>query len=912
MPWCPRCATGISQHEIVTDGYMELTHRSVTLRFPLREREGESLLVWTTTPWTLTSNVAAAVGPELDYVRVRNGDHILYLSKGALHMLKGEYAVLGELKGREMEGWSYDGPFDDLPAASTPGGVTHLKKLVEGISTTAADVHQVILWDEVGEAEGTGIVHIAPGCGAEDFQLGKEHHFPMIAPLEQEGHFIEGFGWLTGKHVSEVAAPIFQDLEKKGILYQVTPYTHRYPTCWRCKTELVFRLVDEWFISMGQLYNKPREEVTAEEKEASLRYQIMDVVDQIRWIPEFGHARELDWLLNMHDWMISKKRYWGLALPIWVCQGCGHFHVIGDEQELEERAVEGWEEFKGHTPHRPFIDKLKIQCDKCNGKMNRIPDVGNPWLDAGIVSFSTLSYRADPDYWRKWFPADWISESFPGQFRNWFYSLLAMSTVLERRPPFREIFGYASLLAEDGRQMHKSSGNSIEFNDAADKMGVDTMRWLYCAHKPENDLLFGYQRAEETRRRFIIPLWNVYSFFSTYASLDGWTPSEEGFMPGTPEGSTPSSENPLDQWILARLNQVVAQVTQNFQDSDAYSATLAFESLLDDLSNWYVRRSRRRFWKSEHDSEKNTAYATLWHFLVKMTRTLAPILPFMTESMYQNLVRSVFPGAYESIHHTDWPESDATALNEKLIYQMDLARRVASLGLSARSNAGLKVRQPLAKVLVHVSEGSAELSPELVGIVADELNVKALEFVTDLSSLVSYKVLPNNKLLGPRFGQEFSKVRAALSDMDPARVAAQAATGEAITFDLNGETVSLTSDEVLVNAEPAKDLAVSADKVVTVAVYTVLSPELKTEGLAREIVRHIQTQRKNAGFNIEDRIQTWYVASEELGDVFASWSEYIQSETLTTELIAGEPPEDAFVENHKIEGQKLTIGVRQQ
>ncbi len=910
MPWCPRCATGISQHEIVTDGYMELTHRAVTLRFPLREREGESLLVWTTTPWTLTSNVAAAVGPELDYVRVRNGQDILYLSKGTLHMLKGEYEVLGELKGKEMEGWTYSGPFDDLPAAKAPGGVTHLKKLIEGIHATAAESHRVILWDEVGEAEGTGIVHIAPGCGAEDFVLGKEHHFPLIAPLQEEGNFIAGFGWLTGMHVSKVSTPIFEDLEKKGILYQVAPYTHRYPTCWRCKTELVFRLVDEWFISMGALYDKPREQVTAEEKEASLRYQIMGVVDQIRWIPEFGQARELDWLRNMHDWMISKKRYWGLALPIWVCKDCGHFHVVGDEHELEERAVEGWDEFAGHTPHRPFIDKVKLRCEKCSGKMGRIPEVGNPWLDAGIVSFSTLSYRDDPGYWQKWFPAHWISESFPGQFRNWFYSLLAMSTVLENKAPFLENFGYASLLAEDGRQMHKSWGNSIEFNDAADKMGVDTMRWLYCAHKPENDLLFGFQRAEETRRRFIIPLWNVYSFFATYASLDDWSPPALDFQPGTPEGSTPSSDNPLDRWILARLNQVIAEVTGNFEDSDAYTATLAFEGLLDDLSNWYVRRSRRRFWKSEQDRDKSTAYATLWHALVKMARALAPILPFITEVMYQNLVRSVLPEAYESIHHTDWPAADNAILDEKLIYQMDLARRIASLGLSARSNAGLKVRQPLLKVLVHVSEGSAELPAELVEIVTDELNVKALEFVAEAEAVVRYKVLPNNKLLGPRFGADFPRVSAALQSLNPARVAALIAGGEAVTLELNGETVALTGEEILVGTESAKGLAVAADKLITAAVDTTLTPELKAEGLAREVVRRIQTQRKNAEFNIEDRIRTWYVASDELAKVISDWSEYIQSETLTTELVPGEPPADAFVEKHKFEGKEITIGLK--
>ena len=494
MPWCPRCATAISQHEIVTDGYREITHRSVTLRFPLRDRPGESLLVWTTTPWTLTSNVVAAVGEELDYVKVRNGDHVLYLSKGTLHMLRGEYEVLGELKGRDMIGWTYDGPFDDFEAAQKPGGHHLLTQLDLGNGMSAAQTHQIIHWDGVGESEGTGIVHIAPGCGAEDFDLGQQHNFPVVAPLDDDSNFVEGFGWLSGRHVSGIADAIFADLERKGILYHVEEYSHRYPTCWRCGTELVFRLVDEWFISMGELYDKPRAEVTAEEKEASLRYQIMDVVDQIRWIPEFGHKRELDWLRNMHDWMISKKRYWGLALPFWVCEDCGHHHVVGDEHELQERAIAGWEEFDGHTPHRPHIDAIKLQCDQCGGMMHRIEDVGNPWLDAGIVPFSTLQYRKNPDYWRKWYPADWISESFPGQFRNWFYSMLTMGTVMDNSPSFRENFGYASLLAEDGREMHKSWGNAIEFNEAADKMGVDTMRWLYTAHKPENNLLFGFHR----------------------------------------------------------------------------------------------------------------------------------------------------------------------------------------------------------------------------------------------------------------------------------------------------------------------------------------------------------------------------------------------------------------------------------
>jgi isoleucyl-tRNA synthetase len=911
MPWCPRCATGISQHEIVTDGYAELTHPSVTLRFPLRGRENESLLVWTTTPWTLTSNVAAAVGPNLTYAKVRQGDQVLYLSKGTLHMLKGDYQVLGELNGVEMEGWTYDGPFDDLPAAQEPGGHTLLTKLTKDVEQSAAQAHQVILWDEVGETEGTGIVHIAPGCGAEDFVLGREHHFPIIAPLDEEGYFVKGFAWLTGMQVSQVAEAIFEDLKKKGLLYDVEDYTHRYPTCWRCGTELVFRLVDEWFISMGEVYDRPRQELTPEEVGRSLRYQIMDVVDQIKWIPEFGYAREMDWLRNMHDWMISKKRYWGLALPIWVCTDCGDYEVIGDEVELRERAIQGWETFAGHTPHRPYIDAVKIACPECGGVKSRITDVGNPWLDAGIVPFSTLRYRTDRQYWEKWYPADWISESFPGQFRNWFYSLLAMATVVDNSPPFLENFSYATLLAEDGRPMHKSWGNAIEFNEAADNMGVDVMRWLYCNHKPENDLLFGYQRGDEARRNFLIPLWNVYSFFATYANLDGWMPPQEGFDPAMPEGPTPGAGqlNLLDRWILARLNQVVSNVTEILEASDVYNATLAIEAFLDDLTNWYVRRSRRRFWKSEHDEDKNAAYVTLYHVLVKFAKTLAPMVPFVTEAMYQNLVRSAQPGAYQSVHHCAWPQADLSVVDQRLLDQMGLARRVASLGLSARNNEGLKVRQPLAKVLVYAGQ-QRELGAELVDIVTDELNVKEFEFVTEARQLVNYQVLPDNKRLGPRFGAKFPKVRAALSAADAQGIAEAVQAGSAVQLEVEGETVELLPDEVLVQTQPAEGLAVASDRQVTVALDTTITPELRAEGLAREIVRRVQAMRKNAAFNIEDRIQTYYQAGSDLKDVFESWGGYIQAETLSTDLISSEPPDGAHVEIHKIDDAQVILGVK--
>jgi isoleucyl-tRNA synthetase len=874
MPWCPRCATGISQHEIVTEGYRELTHPGVTVRFPLRGREGESLLVWTTTPWTLTSNVAAAVGPDLMYVKVRQGDETFYLSKGALPILKGDFEVLEEMDGTELGGLTYDGPFDELEAQQDMGG---------------PQAHRVILWEEVGEEEGTGIVHIAPGCGAEDFELGQEHGLPAIAPLNEEGVFVEGFGPFTGTDVMDSPRRVFASLREKGLLYKVEDYTHRYPVCWRCSAELVFRLVDEWFISMDEL-----------------RYDMMDVTKQIRWIPSFGLDRELDWLRNMHDWMISKKRYWGLALPIWECEACGHFEVIGDEHELEERAVAGWEAFEGHTPHRPWIDEVRIECPECGAEVERIPDVGNPWLDAGIVSFSTLRYRTDRDYWRKWYPADWISESFPGQFRNWFYSLLAMATVIENTPPFETCFSYALLLAEDGRAMHKSWGNAIEFNEAADEMGVDVMRWLYCAHKPEKNLLFGYKRADEVRRQFLIPLWNVYDFFVTYANIDNWQPSRRW------DQVEPTEPTLLDRWIIARLNQLIAKATDRLENYDAYATTMAVEAFLDDLSNWYVRRSRRRFWKSEHDAEKNAAYATLYQVLTSLSRLLAPILPFVTETMYQNLVRSTSEETYESVHHTPWPEADLEKVDEDLLAQMALAREIVTQGHSARNSRGIKLRQPLAQALVHL-ESDMMLGEELVELIRDELNVKDVTFTDEVSDLVTYRLLPDSQKLGPRFRERFPAVKAALESLeDPVQAHRRLEADLPLQVEVAGETIELAPDEVVVQEEAREGLAVASERGLTVAVDVEITKALAAEGLARDVVRRVQSLRKEADFDLDDRIVTVYRAEEGLAKAIQGWSDYIAAETLSTEIREGSPSSDEMdiLAEDQVEGYRLVLGLR--
>ncbi|HEV8633252.1 MAG TPA: isoleucine--tRNA ligase [Chloroflexota bacterium] len=873
MPWCPRCATGMSNMEIVTEGYQELTHLSLFLKFPLVDRPGEHLLVWTTTPWTLTANVAAAVHPDLTYVKVRQGDEVYYLSKGAVaNAVRGQHTVEGELPGRALADLRYRGPFDELPPQA---GVEH----------------RVVLWDEVSEAEGTGIVHIAPGCGAEDFALSREHGLAVIAPIDESGRFLPGFGWLTGHGTAEVADEIVEDLDQKGVLYRTERYTHRYPVCWRCGTELVFRLVDEWYISM----DGPKRAEAPDARPTLLRDEIAEITRRIRWIPEFGLERELDWLRNMDDWMISKKRYYGLALPIYDCAACGTFDVIGSEVELKARAVEGWAAFEGHSPHRPWVDNVKIACSTCRQPVSRIPDVGNAWLDAGIVPFSTLGYRHDRAHWQKWFPADFITESFPGQFRNWFYALLAQSAVLAEREPFRVCLGHAQVKDEQGEEMHKSKGNSIPFDEAAERVGADVLRWLFCRSNPAANLLFGYNVAAEVRRR-LLTLWNVYSFFVTYARLDGFDPTKQPL--------DPAKRTPLDRWVLAKLNRLVADVRGALDDYDAMAACREVEAFVDELSTWYLRRGRRRYWKSEADDDKLAAYQTLHHVLVTLAKLLGPFMPFWAEEMYQNLVRSVDAAAPESVHHTDYPEVDPSLEDPAIVAAMDALLRVVNLGRAARNKAALKVRQPLARVLVHgVDRG---VMRALEGHLLEELNVKAVEYVDEPSSLAEYEVKPLLSTLGPKLGSELRAVQAALQSADAARIAADVRAGKSVRLP-TGHT--LLPEELDVRVKDRPGLAIAAEDDAVVAVDTRLSPELIREGHAREIVHRIQTMRKTADYRLEERIVTYYEGGPELERVMTDFAEYVKAETLSRDLRPGAPTTADHAEEFRLDGQTARLAV---
>ncbi|HVG95989.1 MAG TPA: DUF5915 domain-containing protein, partial [Chloroflexota bacterium] len=642
----------------------------------------------------------------------------------------------------------------------------------------------------------------------------------------------------------------------------------------------------------------------AEDEAPPLRDQIAAVVRKIRWLPPWGLERELDWLRNMGDWMISKKRYWGLALPIWTCESCGWFDVLGGEDELRDRAVAGWDEFAGHTPHRPWIDAVKLACPQCGAPAARVPDVGNPWLDAGIVPYSTLGYRDDRAGWAQWFPADFITESFPGQFRNWFYSLLTMSTVLEGREPFRAVLGYATLRDEQGREMHKSWGNSIEFNEAADRIGASVMRWVFAGTNPEANLGFGYGVAEEVKRR-LLTLWNVYAFFCNYARLDGFDPAAQRI--------DPAARPAIDRWVLGELNALVADATAGYDAFDAMTVGRRFEGFVDDLSNWYLRRSRPRFWKNEADTDKAAAYQTLWEVLTTLSALLAPSMPFLAETMYQNLVRRVDAGAPVSVHHREWPAVDAARDDPELRSAMGLARQIVGLGRAARNHkARIRVRQPLAALLVRVRNPQERARLErLADQVADELNVKRVEVVEDASSLVVYRIKPQFKLLGPLFGPRVNAVAKALQSANAAHLARLHAAGEPVTVVVEGRQMEVPSEDFDVEVTDAPGYAVVEEGGYLVALDTGVTPELVQEGLAREIIHRLNTMRKEAGFRLDDRIVAYYEAGEELRVVFERFGDAIRQETLSLRLEPSLPPEsDGYAQDLRLDGHAISLSVQ--
>ena len=918
VPWSGRSGTSYSQMEII-EGRKLVAHKSVFVRFPLKDKKEEYLLVWTTTPWTLTSNVIAGINGNLDYVKIKASDgSIYYFAEENLNFKRldkqfkdkkqwlegvpklktisqifkerGGFEVIGTIKGEEMVGWTYDGPYDHLEAQDIPGGYPYVDESLEKQGVSSKAQHQVVNpgKDNIGNdiviaGEGTGIVHMAPGCGDIDNKIGKKLGIVSIAPLDEESKFTNKFGWLAGKSATdkETVDEILEDLKNRGFLIYVEDYPHIYPHCWRSGDELVFRLVDEWYINMDW------------------RGKIKKVVDDINWIPEWGQEREHEWLDNMGDWMISKKRFWGLALPIWTFED-DSYYVVGSKQELKDLAVEGWDEFEGNSPHRPLIDKVKIKHPVSGLIGKRVEDVGNPWLDAGIVPFSTLKYNTDKEYWNEWFPAEFVVESFPGQFRNWFYSLLAMSAMLEEKAPFKNLLGHALVKAEDGREMHKSWGNAIWFDDAAEKMGVDVMRWLYASQNPEHNLLFGYSHGDEIRKK-LIQFWNSYSFFATYAEVDSFDPSKTNIKD--------VDLNIMDKWIISKLHLFIKEANLALNDFSSEKMMKKFELFLDELSNWYIRRSRRRFWKSEDDNDKQAAYAVLYEVLTSTLKILAPVLPFITENMYQNIVKNVDSSMPESVHLCDYPKSEESRIDLSLIDKVDALRKIIELGRSARNKASIKIRQPLAELAFFIKEDDIfNFIMDQQHVVLDELNIKKIKRVDQETELIKYKVKPNLPLLGKKYGSELQTIKQRLNSVNENELLKQIRNKNKYKIELKDEEIYLGRDDLIFESESAQGFTSSGDDNFTVGLTTKLTEDLIQEGIVRDLIRHVQNMRKNANFAVEDRIRIYALLDGPVGKAIFSFENLFKNEVLAVDLIK-ESKIGEYSESFQVANQNIQFGI---
>jgi isoleucyl-tRNA synthetase len=825
--WCPRCGTSLSQHELTQAGvYQDRADPSLFVRFPLLDRPGESLVIWTTTPWTLPANVAVAVQPDKEYGRRENGEWVAV-------ELNADDTFVELLRGNELVGWRYEGPFDDL----APGSQVE---------------HRVIPWEDVTMDQGTGLVHIATGCGGEDFELGKLHDLPVLTPVDESGRFYDDYGWLHGLSTTEAADQIIGRLGETGFLVGAGLYTHAYPHCWRCDTPLIFRIADDWFIAVDEV-----------------RPKLLEENAKVEWVPEYMGKRMDDWLRNMGDWNISRRRYYGLPLPLYPC-ACGHLNVIGSKAELTERAVEGIEQLE--ELRRPWIDRVPIRCESCGEPVTRIPEVGDVWLDAGIVPLATLGWEnperipqgygtgaakglttADlPDhaYWEQWFPADWVSE-MREQIRLWFYSQFFMSVVLVGRSPYKRVLGYEKMLDEKGREMHSSWGNTIDAEEAFAQMGADVMRWQYCAQPPDRNLLFGFGPAHEIKRR-LLTFWNSVRFLVDYANIEGFTPSWNALEPSG-ELST------LDRWLVERTKQLVADATAGYEATLTGDVIRAFEAFVDDVSNWYIRRSRRRFYSFDE-----AAFGTLWYALVQSLRVIAPVAPFLSDHLWRNLVQD----GPASVHLAPWPES--ASHDTELLAEIAEVRRVVELGRQARSSSQLKLRQPLRRLVV---AGAAPATRGHADEIADELRVRDVTFGDVEAS--ELRVKPNLPVLGPKLGAALRDVRASLErgefeELDGGR------------FQVDGHV--LDPGEVLVERVGREGWAVASEDGVTVAIDTELDDELRLEGRLFDRIHEVNVLRKESGLELTDRIRLWLPDAE----LVERFGERLAAETLAVSVDVGD------------------------
>ena len=856
VPYCGRCGTALSSHELGQPGaYRDVTEDSVYVRFPVVDADFD-LLVWTTTPWTLVSNVAAAVGPDVPYVRVQvDGGRDLVLAATRVEAVLGPNArVVAEIPATDLVGLGYERPFDWLPADG--------------------DGWRVVAADFVTVDDGSGIVHLAPAFGEIDREVAMVNNLPMLNPVNAQARFDAEVPPVAGQFVKDADPTLIQELRARDRLVVVTPYEHSYPHCWRCSTPLIYWAKPTWFARTSQL----KDTLLAEN-------------EKIGWHPEhIRHGRFGDWLANNVDWALSRDRFWGTPIPVWRCTSCGKDTCVGSVAELSERAAVNLTDL---DLHRPFVDDVEIACEHCGARAQRVESVLDAWFDSGAMPAAQWHYPFEnQELFERRFPADFICEAID-QTRGWFYSLLAVNTLVFGHAPYRDVVCLALLLDQDGQKMSKSKGNVMDPWSVLTTRGADALRWNFAyASSPWTPKRVYLENIDETTNRFLVTLWNTYVFFVTYANLDGWMPDSER------EEAADASAHVMDRWIRSRLHTTVRDSTAALEDFDALRATQAIDGFVDDLSNWYVRRSRPRFWKASDRS----AHAVLHECLARVSQMLAPICPFTADELYQNLA-----GTDQSVHLSDWPAADEAAIDAALEREMGLARELVSLGLAARAESKLKVRQPLPRAIALVP-ADCTLSAEVAAEIADALNVKALETVTSLEGLLDYTVLPNFRALGPKVGAALPRVKELLAAVDGGAVRRSLAEDGSYSLDVDGTVVVLTAEDLQIRAASHEELALTQDGPLAVAIDTQIDDALRREGLAREVVRALNDHRKASGLEIADRIEVQIEATGELLEAITEYRDWIAGEVLATTFMLVTAAGDSATLT--VDGQDFRVVIR--
>ena len=869
VPYCPRCGTPLSAQE-VSQGYKTVKERSAIVRFKV-VGEDAYFLAWTTTPWTLPSNVALCVNPTETYCKVKAADgYTYYMAEALLDKVLGKlgseetpaYEVLEKYVGKDLEYKEYEPLF----ACAGEAAAKQKKK-----------AHFVTADNYVTMSDGTGIVHIAPAFGEDDSRVGRDYDLPFV-------QFVDGKGDMTaetpyaGVFVKKADPLVLQDLDKEGKLFDAPKFEHDYPHCWRCDTPLIYYARESWFIKM-----------------TAVKDDLIRNNNTINWIPEsIGKGRFGDWLENVQDWGISRNRYWGTPLNIWQCE-CGHMHSIGSRQELFE--MSGDERAKTVELHRPYIDEITLKCPECGGTMHRVPEVIDCWFDSGAMPFAQHHYPFEnKELFEKQFPADFISEAVD-QTRGWFYSLLAESTILFNQAPYKNVIVLGHVQDENGQKMSKSKGNAVDPFDALEKYGADAIRWyFYINSAPWLPNRFHGKAVQEGQRKFMGTLWNTYAFFVLYANIDNFDPTKY----------TLDYDNlpVMDKWLLSKLNSVVKTVDDCLANYKIPESARALQEFVDEMSNWYVRRSRERFWAKGMEQDKINAYMTLYTALVTISKAAAPMIPFMTEEIYQNLVRSVDKDAIESIHLCDFPKVEEAWINKELEDDMEELLKIVVLGRAARNTANIKNRQPIGTMYIKADK---EMGQFYTDIIADELNVKEVKFANDVESFISYSFKPQLRTVGPKYGKLLNSIRTALAEINGTEAMNELRSTGLLTLDINGNKVELSEEDLLIETAQTEGYVTEADGDISVVLDTNLTPELIEEGFVREIVSKVQTMRKEAGFEVMDKIHIYAKDNDRILELMKNHKEEIMSEVLAEDMTLGTT--DGYVKEWNINKEPVVLGV---